>query len=147
VPEAALASRSAQQRIEELRAAVDALRVEEARRAETEADNAFWVTAKGQVKRVPLGQVLWLGSDGDYVRIRTADEEHFVHDSLRALEGRLDAATFVRVHRQAMVRVDAVASIIRGRFGAISLILANGDEIRVGRSYRSALKQIAPMRG
>lgn len=140
--EMALRSRSAHQRIEELRIAVESLRLEEARRAAAEADNSFWVAAKGRVERVPLSAVLWFASDGDYVRINTSTAEHFISDSLRNLESHLDPKEFIRVHRQAIVRISAITSVRRARVGLDMLRLANGDWVRVGRAYRPHLRKL-----
>lgn len=139
--EAALASRTAQQRLEELGKAVEALRLEEAKRAAADTDGAFWVTSKGMIERVPLAAVLWIASDGDYVCLHTAHRQHFISDSLRNLEARLDPGTFLRVHRQAIVRIGAIVSVRRGRVGLSMLQMANGDMVRVGRAYRPDVRK------
>jgi two-component system, LytTR family, response regulator len=140
--ETALDSRTAHQRLEELGRAVDALRAEEARRAAADTDNAFWVTAKGRVERVPLSVVLWFASDGDYVRINTAEGEYFISDSLRNLESCLDPGEFVRVHRQAIVRISAIVEVRRGRVGLDMIRLTSSDWIRVGRAYRPHIRKL-----
>jgi DNA-binding LytR/AlgR family response regulator len=137
---AALANRDARERLIEMRAVVDALRQEDKRRRDADREQGLWVSRKGQVVRVSLSAVIWFASDGDYVRITTLDGEHFINDSLRNLEARLDQAQFIRVHRQAIVNIRAIASIRRGRAGIDLLNLANGDQVRVGRAYRPLVK-------
>lgn len=138
----ALESRTAHQRLLELSKAVEALRLEEARRLAQDAETAFWVISKGKTDRVALGAVLWFSSDGDYVRINTADGEYFISDSLRNLEARLDPEAFVRVHRQAIVRISSIQTVRRSRVGMEVLDLTDGSSVRVGRSYRQVVRKL-----
>jgi len=138
----ALVSRTAQQRIEELGAPIEALRSEEARRSAKVANRSFWTNSKARLTRIPLDDVLWFGSDGDYVRLHTDEREHLIHESLRNLEQTLNPRQFVRVHRQAIVRTAAVSAIERLAFGAMRAVLLNGDVVPIGRSYRGALQAI-----
>lgn len=140
--ETALANRTAQQRLEELGKAIEALRLEEAKRAAADLDGSFWVTTKGRVERIPLAAVIWFASDGDYVRINTAEREYFISDSLRSLEARLDPNEFIRVHRQAIVRIGSIMTIRRSRVGLDMLCLANDHWVRVGRAYRSRVSEL-----
>lgn len=137
-----LQQRSAEQRIGELRQVVTALRKEAQRRREQDYEDSFWVSSRGQLSRVMVRDVLWFGSEGDYVRIHTDAQQFLIHESLRSLEQRLDPDRFVRVHRQAIVALAAVASLQRLAFGAVRLNLANGDAVNVGRYYRDALQSI-----
>ncbi len=143
----ALEHRQAELRLAELKEVVAALRSQAAERGKQHYEDSIWVTRKGQLARIAVGDVIWFESDGDYVRIHTAEQEHFVHQSLRGLEQKLDPAEFVRVHRQAIVRIKSVVSLERGSFGSVRIHLANGASTNVGRSYRHALQSILEPRG
>jgi DNA-binding LytR/AlgR family response regulator len=138
----ALLTRNAEQRIRELKHVIDALRSQEALR-EDRYEKDLWIPHRGEMIRVPLAGIDWFGVDGDYVVIHAAGQEFLMHESLRNLGTRLDPSKFARVHRNAIVRIEGVASVERLRFG-YRLRLVSGDLVSVGRTYRDALNLIAP---
>ena len=84
----------------------------------------------------------------DYcVRICVRGAEYMIRASLAALEERLDPGEFIRVHRSAIVRIDAVRELRRdGRRWSITL--DSGASVAVSRSRlndaRRALGLLAP---
>jgi two-component system LytT family response regulator len=55
------------------------------------------------------------------------------------LEQRLDPSQFVRVHRSAIVRIDAVHSLELLPHGDTHAVLRSGERVRIGRRYKSTL--------
>ncbi|MBU1540580.1 MAG: LytTR family DNA-binding domain-containing protein [Alphaproteobacteria bacterium] len=144
VERAALAveSRSNQDRIDELLETVRTLRRSGAV-AGGGADTAFWVRTRGDVLRVPAERVIRFEAERDYVRIHTAAGNFLHHESLAGLERRLDAGVFVRIHRSSIVRKDAITRLKTAPFGALVAVLADGTELRVGRTYLSRIRKLA----
>lgn len=87
---------------------------------------------------VPLASVFRLSAEDKYVRLHTAQGQHLVRQTLRALEGRLDAARFVRVHRSEVVSLDAVARLEPYTHGDGILVLRDGSTVVLSRTYREA---------
>jgi DNA-binding LytR/AlgR family response regulator len=54
----------------------------------------------------------------------------------------LDAGTFIRVHRSALVRRSEIAALRRRTSGAIALALVDGTEIPVGRRYAAEVRTL-----
>lgn len=67
---------------------------------------------RGQLRRIPVADVLVLKAEQKYVTLRTAHGSHLLDDSLVELERRL-AAGFIRVHRNALVAASAVRELRR----------------------------------
>lgn len=65
------------------------------------------VSDRGRVLRLPVREVLVLKAEQKYVTLRTAEHTHVLDDALNDLELRLGPA-FVRVHRNALVAVQAI---------------------------------------
>jgi two-component system, LytTR family, response regulator AlgR len=64
---------------------------------------------RGRVARIPVSDVLYLKAELKYVTLRTAERTWVLDESLTELENRLsDAQRFLRVHRNALVCLDAV---------------------------------------
>jgi two-component system response regulator AlgR len=70
------------------------------------------VVERGSVLLVPLDEVLYLRAEQKYVTARTAEREYLLEESLAHLETEF-AARFVRIHRNCLVAVAAVAGVTR----------------------------------
>src|SRR5690606_24549736 len=57
---------------------------------------------------VPVADVRWMQSDGNYITLYTADGSHVIREPLTALEQRLDPARFVRIHRRIIVAIGSI---------------------------------------
>lgn len=136
-----LRSRDAEHRLAELRTFVAGLSIGQDESGERGEGGDLWISDRGAVIRVPAAQVSWFEAAGDYVVVHADDRNYVIHDSLRALESRLDPQRFRRTHRSAIVRLGAVAGLERLKFGALQLRLANGNRVGVGRTYRKAVEQ------
>jgi len=61
---------------------------------------------------VPVEEILYLRAEQKYVTARTREREFLLEESLTQLETEF-AAHFVRVHRNCLVSLDAVAGVMR----------------------------------
>ena len=78
------------------------------------AEAVIVVSDRGRVLRLPVREVLYLKAEQKYVTLRTAQHTHVLDDALADLELRL-GERFVRIHRNALVAVDAIRSLeLRG---------------------------------
>ncbi|MEO8407207.1 MAG: LytTR family DNA-binding domain-containing protein [Oxalobacteraceae bacterium] len=83
----------------------------------------FSVQERGRLLLVPIDEVLYLKAEMKYVTLHTKAREYLIEASLVSLEQEL-AATFVRVHRNALV----ARSAIRGVERVAGLSGPEGDE-------------------
>jgi two-component system, LytTR family, response regulator AlgR len=73
----------------------------------------FSVQERGRLLLVPVVEVLYLKAELKYLTLRTHDREYLIEESLTSIEEEL-AATFVRVHRNALVAREAIIGVERG---------------------------------
>ncbi|MGB3543537.1 LytR/AlgR family response regulator transcription factor [Rubrivirga sp.] len=67
-------------------------------------------------------------------------QRHLVGYTLDALEGRLDPARFMRVHRNAIVNLSAIREMVPWFSGRYKLVLEDGHEITASRARSRDLK-------
>lgn len=89
---------------------------------------------------VPLSDIRWIEADGDYTVVHTRGNRRVTERrSVREWESLLPKEEFIRVHRGAIVRADAIARLERGG-GQWQLVSADGHTLAVGRAYRAAVR-------
>ena len=99
----------------------------------------FAVRENERVHFVPAREVDWIEADGNYVILHAGAKRHRVRLSLRSLAGRLDAATFVQIHRSVIVNLEKVRELQAWFGGDYIAILHNGEQLRVSRTRASLL--------
>ncbi len=90
-----------------------------------------------------VGRVDWIEAAGDGAILHTAGATRQVPESLASLEGRLDPAHFVRIHRSTIV---ALARIREWRHDAgerdLRIVLRDGTELAVSRRRAAQVKAL-----
>lgn len=103
-------------------------------------NSEFWVKVRGEHVRIEQGNIIRFQAERDYVRIHVAGAEYLYQESLTSLERRLNPADFLRIHRSTIVRRSRIERIKQAPFAALIVVLADGSEARVGRTYASAIR-------
>lgn len=101
------------------------------------------IVVKGsqRVRILPVGQIVWIEAEGVYVNLHTRDGGVHLHrELLGALDRALDPRMFVRIHRSAIVNIDAIHELRQDENGNLVAILRGGTEVRVGRHFRVRLQ-------
>jgi len=102
---------------------------------------SLWIHRHREFARVPVEEVDWIEGHGDYARIH-GRQSGLARTTLTALEDRLDPRHFIRIHRSAICRKAAIVSLRRKATGAMTVLLANGDEAPVGRTFVPGLRAL-----
>ena len=87
------------------------------------------------IRRLKLEDILYIEAMGDYVKLHTQQKFFAIHTTLKAVEDRLPASEFIRVHRSYIVALNKIDSMQDG-----ALIL-NGKPVPVADAYRAALNK------
>jgi two-component system, LytTR family, response regulator len=99
------------------------------------------VRDSGRTLVIPYDEILWIEAEDYYVRIHARQRRTLARVSLKSLADELDADRFVRVHRSAIVNVACVREVEPLASGDQRLLLSDGTELRVSRTYRAALEE------
>jgi two-component system, LytTR family, response regulator len=91
---------------------------------------------------VPTETIDWVRAADDYVELHADGRSYLLHATLNRLEARLDSKTFLRVHRSVVVNISAIKTIALGLHGDYDITLRDGTELRSGRTYGAAIRQL-----
>lgn len=80
-------------------------------------------------------------ASGNYVNLHVDGLVYPLRSTMTQLEAQLDAETFQRVHRSAIVRVSAISVFEPGNDGDARLHLHSGLVVPCSRRYRAALRE------
>jgi len=97
------------------------------------------VHAGPRIVIVPAAAITHLEAQDNYVRI-WAGRPYLRKETLTSLVGRLDPATFLRIHRSHAVNLGHVRELAPRAHGEYALVLADGTRLASGRSYSARLR-------
>jgi two-component system response regulator AlgR len=95
------------------------------------------VHLRGNIRLIPVPEIIYFLADSKYVTVRTAKEEHLIEDSLVNLE-REFGKVFLRIHRNALVATTFVQGIEKDANGTWQVNL-KGLEKKLAVSRRHAV--------
>jgi len=88
---------------------------------------------------IDVGEINWIESSGNYVKLHTDDSTHLVRGALKTLEEKLNPLRFIRIHRSSMVNIHMVKEIEPWFSGDSKVILENGESLKMSRNYKETL--------
>jgi two-component system, LytTR family, response regulator AlgR len=100
----------------------------------------FWVPNRGELTRVAVADIDRIEAERDYMRLHAGNRSWLIHETIGALESRLDPALFIRLHRSAIVRRDRIARLAHDGQGNWTAELQGGEQVRIGRTYLASVR-------
>ena len=88
---------------------------------------------------LPVDRIDWIEAANYYVVVHAGPRTYVVRDTLARLETDL-GRRFVRVHRSTIVNLDRVVEFQRLFHGDFAVILTDGTELKLSRTYRSLVE-------
>ncbi|MGQ0646997.1 MAG: LytR/AlgR family response regulator transcription factor [Gemmatimonadaceae bacterium] len=93
----------------------------------------------GRVFFVKVTDVDWFEASGNYVRIHTGKVSHLIRETMQRVESQLDPSMFVRIHRAVIVNLDRIRELQPWFAGDYVVILRDGRQLKLSRTYREHL--------
>lgn len=100
------------------------------------------VRHRGRIRLLSFTDIDYLTAEGSYVRVHSDGEAFLLRDSITAMEARLNAASFARVHRSVIVNIERVREMEPLYRGEFAMWLADGTRLVTGRTYRARVQQL-----
>lgn len=99
------------------------------------------IKASGRIFFLRTQEIDHIESEGNYVRVHAAKESHLIREAMSVLETQLDPKKFLRIHRCTIVNVDRIQELQPWFHGEYRVILRNGVQLTLSRSYREKLRE------
>ncbi|WP_313958514.1 LytTR family DNA-binding domain-containing protein [Novosphingobium sp. 9] len=103
----------------------------------------FWVPHRSELVRIPAGDVVRIDAERDYVKLHVRGQSYLLLQTITSIEQRLDPERFIRIHRSCILRRDCVTGLVHEGLGVWSVETADGETLRIGRTYLPAVKKMA----
>lgn len=103
------------------------------------------VKTGNNIKIIPVGHIIYLEADDDYVRIHTNEGTFLKNKTMASFEQQLDPNQFVRVHRSFIVKVAHITHLEPAERDGYVAVLVNGRQVPVSKNGYGRLKQLLGM--
>jgi DNA-binding LytR/AlgR family response regulator len=100
----------------------------------------FWVPHRSELVRIAACDIERIDAERDYMRLHVGERSYLLHETITALEARLDPTRFIRLHRSVIVRRDRIARLSHDRASGWYAELSNDDRVRIGRTHLPNVK-------
>jgi two-component system LytT family response regulator len=100
------------------------------------------IKSAGRVFFLKTGEIDWIEAAGNYLRLHVGGEVHLLRETMSNLESRLNSGKFLRIHRSTMVNLDRIKELSPLFHGDYRVLLHDGTELTLSRSYRPKLQEL-----
>jgi two-component system, LytTR family, response regulator len=98
------------------------------------------IKASGRVVLLKVREIDFIEADGNYAKLHVGRKSHLLREKMHDLEGQLDPAKFVRIHRSIIVNLDRIKELHPHFNGDYIVILEDGRQLRLSRTRRENLE-------
>jgi two-component system LytT family response regulator len=100
------------------------------------------VRSVGRVFFLKTDEIDWIEAAGNYVRLHVGREGHLLRETMNRLEAKLNPDKFLRIHRSTLVNIDRIKELQPLFSGDYTVILRDGRQLTLSRSYRDKLLEL-----
>jgi two-component system, LytTR family, response regulator len=97
------------------------------------------VKSDGEIVCLKPTEIDWAESAGNYVCLHVGNVTHILRETITALENRLGARQFLRVHRSTLVNVDRIKTLKPSLYGDYAILLRDGTKLTLSRGFRETV--------
>jgi two-component system LytT family response regulator len=94
----------------------------------------------GRMTLLKVDDIDFIEADGNYAKLHVGRKAHLLREKMNDLEGRLDPAKFVRIHRSIIVNLERIKEMHPHFNGDYIVVLEDGRQLRMSRTRREHLE-------
>ena len=84
--------------------------------------------------------IIWIQSDGNYIKIRTASSAYYKRATLSEAADLLEPLGFIRIHRSILVNGSHITEVVYRGNNEYEITSSEGSRFRSGRTYKSRIQ-------
>lgn len=107
------------------------------------ATDRLAIRSGDRIAIVKVEDIDWIEGAGVYAKLHVGAKTHLLRETLTNLAERLDPERFVRIHRSTIVNRERVRELRSYFHGEYIVLLEDGTQLKLSRSYRDSLESIA----
>jgi two-component system LytT family response regulator len=97
-------------------------------------ENTVFFKSGPQTHQVKVADILYFEKDGNYLTVHLKDKQILIRENMNNIFDLVPAADFLRVHKSYVVAIRHITMI------EVHQLIAGGEKIPIGSSYREALR-------
>jgi two-component system LytT family response regulator len=98
------------------------------------------VRSAGRVVFIKISEIDWVEAAGDYVTLHVGKKSWLLRETIAEMDRKLQSKGFTRIHRSAIVNTERIGEMHPLDNGEYRLLLRDGTELKLSRSYRHQLQ-------
>ena len=98
------------------------------------------IKAASRMMLLKVDEIDFIEADGNYAKLHVGRKTHLLREKMNDLEGRLDPAKFVRIHRSIIVNLERIKEMHPHFNGDYVVVLEDGRQLRLSRTRREQLE-------
>ena len=98
------------------------------------------IKASSRVMLLKVNEIDFIEADGNYAKLHVGRKMHLLREKMNDLEGRLDPAKFVRIHRSIIVNLERIKELHPHFNGDYVVVLEDGRQLKLSRTRREHLE-------
>ena len=108
----------------------------------TQSDTASWLFVRSdkRIEKIEIEKIQYIESTGNYIHIHSSEKTVMAYLTLKGIESRLPANSFIKIHQSVIVNFPKIEAI-EG-----NLVKVYNKQLPIGRSYRDAFMKVVEER-
>lgn len=94
------------------------------------SEKHIFIKSDGKLVRLNNEDILYIESMGDYVKFVTAEKKYITHNTIKALEEKVDKTCFMKVHRSYIINLSKIDDIREND------LFIKGTEIPISKAHK-----------
>lgn len=86
-----------------------------------------------------VSEIDWFGAAGNYIEVHIGSRSYLLRRTMNNLQDSLDPSRFIRIHRATIVNAERIRELRARPSRDYDVILRDGAQLTLGRSYRKKL--------
>lgn len=100
------------------------------------------IKTNGRIFFLKTEEIDWISAEGNYVNLHVKKDSYLLRETISSLETQLNPQRFARIHRSQIVNLDRIRELRHWSHGEYQIILHDGVELMLSRSYREKLHDL-----